>query len=369
MSNVAHHGVIEMEDGKHRISRERSIFLLVPPSQHQVIRREIRQLIPELIGEFLGMWYVMATATAITCMLLFYNPSPFLPGFLGLALPWGFAFTFMVFAVGAISGGHFNFSVTLAFACFRGFPKWKALPYFFAQVLGGICGTLNMWFTYYPVGYQIAAGKPLSEATTVAAAFFNNADLSEYTTIHSFGIQAFYTAFLLFVIFAITDPYNPLAPGANMFPVIVGFLVMQLGCSLGMINQFTINPSRDLSARIAGAMLGMGKTALPGPGGMLWANQIGSMLGGISGGFVYEALVRPFMPRVEELGPTPFMIQWEKFYNWIRGRKGESLYGTRENGIGNASQDDQIQGAETFEQKRYIHEEDKFASNVHHVPD
>lgn len=92
MSNVAHHGVIEMEDGKHRISRERSIFLLVPPAQHQVIRREIKQLIPELIGEFLGMWYIMATATAITCMMLFYNPSPFLPGFLGLALPWGFAF-------------------------------------------------------------------------------------------------------------------------------------------------------------------------------------------------------------------------------------------------------------------------------------
>lgn len=92
MSNVAHHGVIEMEDGKHRISRERSIFLLVPPAQHQVIRREIKQLIPELIGEFLGMWYILATATAITCMMLFYNPSPFLPGFLGLALPWGFAF-------------------------------------------------------------------------------------------------------------------------------------------------------------------------------------------------------------------------------------------------------------------------------------
>eukprot|EP00871_Galdieria_phlegrea_P003732 jgi/Galph1/435/GphlegSOOS_G5214.1 len=321
MTNVAHHGVIEMEDGVHYINRERSIFLMNQPVSKEKITNEIKKLIPCLIAEFLANWFIMATATAITAMMLYYSPSPFLRAFNGLAFAWGMTFTFSIYAIGGISGAHLNFAVTVAFAAYREFQWWKTLPYFFAQVLGGVCGTLNMWLTYYPLGYALANGKPLDQSPTVAAAFFNNANQEYYTTIHSFAIQAYYTAFLVFIILALTDPYNPMAPGASMFPFLIGLLVMTLGDSLGDIGQFTINPSRDMSARIAGAMVGFGKLALPGVGGMLWANQIGPLAGAVAGGFVYESLVRPFFPNVEELGPTVHMKRMQRFWNFIRGRK------------------------------------------------
>jgi len=321
MANVAHHGVIEMEDGTHHIERERSIFLMVSPVHKAKLKEEIRKLIPCLIAEFLANWFIMATATAITAMMLYYTPSPFLRAFNGLAFPWGMSFTFCIYAIGGVSGAHLNFSVTVAFAAFRGFEWWKTLPYFFAQVLGGVCGTLNMCLTYYPLGYALANGKPLDQSPEVAAAFFNNANQEYYTTIHSFAIQAYYTAFLVFMIFAFTDPYNPMAPGASIFPLLIGLLVMELGDSLGDIGQFTINPSRDLGARIAGAMIGFGHLALPGVGGMLWANQCGSVIGGVAGGLVYESLVRPFFPTVEELGPTIHMKRMERVWNFLRGKR------------------------------------------------
>ncbi|EME29806.1 Glycerol uptake facilitator protein [Galdieria sulphuraria] len=357
MANVAHHGVIEMEDGPHHIERERSIFLMVSPVHKTKLKSEIKKLIPCLIAEFLANWFILATATAITSMMLYYKPSPFERAFNGLAFPWGMSFTFCIYAIGGVSGAHLNFSVTVSFAAFRGFEWWKTLPYFFAQVLGGTCGTLNMWLTYYPLGYALANGKPLDQSPEMAAAFFNNANQEYYTTIHSFAIQLYYTAFLVFMIFAFTDPYNPMAPGASMFPLLIGLLVMELGDSLGDIGQFTINPSRDLGARIAGAMIGFGHLALPGVGGMLWANQCGSVIGGVVGGLIYESLVRPFFPTVEELGPTIHMKRMEYIWNFLRGRKNVQLQ--------DSSISHQIEGNDTSgtadNTKHVIKEEEKFS--------
>ena len=61
-------------------------------------------------------------------------------GFLGVALAFGLTVMTMAYAVGHISGGHFNPAVTVGFAI-AGRAEWRHVPgYVVAQVIGGFAG-------------------------------------------------------------------------------------------------------------------------------------------------------------------------------------------------------------------------------------
>src|SRR5271169_4196573 len=72
-------------------------------------------------------------------------------GFLGVALAFGLTVVTMAYAVGHISGGHFNPAVTIGVWAGGRFPKGEIVPYWIAQVVGAIvaCAVL----------YAIASGK------------------------------------------------------------------------------------------------------------------------------------------------------------------------------------------------------------------
>ncbi|EFX4958319.1 aquaporin, partial [Shigella sonnei] len=59
-------------------------------------------------------------------------------GFLGVALAFGLTVVTMAYAVGHISGAHFNPAVTLGLWAGGRFPAARVLPYIIAQVIGGI---------------------------------------------------------------------------------------------------------------------------------------------------------------------------------------------------------------------------------------
>ena len=85
-----------------------------------------------------------------------------------------------------------------------------------------------------------------------------------------------------------------LAIGANEFteglnPLIVGFLVLSIGLSLGGATGFAINPARDLGPRIAHFFL-----PIPGKGSSdwryAWVPVVGPLLGGVFGALFYQQL-------------------------------------------------------------------------------
>ncbi|CAN0466661.1 unnamed protein product, partial [Phaeothamnion confervicola] len=102
-----------------------------------------------LYAEFLGTaWLVLGGCGSAVLAAAFPQLGI---GFAGVALAFGLTVLTMVYAVGPVSGGHFNPAVTVGLAVAGRFPKGEVLHYVAAQVLGGIAGAAIL--------YVVATGK------------------------------------------------------------------------------------------------------------------------------------------------------------------------------------------------------------------
>jgi glycerol uptake facilitator protein len=101
----------------------------------------------------------------------------------------------------------------------------------------------------------------------------------------NFVTEVIGTAMLICGVIGITSTHNGL--GAGIAPLLVGFLVLSIGLSLGGPTGYAINPARDLGPRIMHAIL-------PIPGkrdsdwGYAWVPVVAPLIGGVLGAFVYN---------------------------------------------------------------------------------
>ncbi|MGC2555764.1 MAG: aquaporin Z, partial [Candidatus Sulfotelmatobacter sp.] len=123
-------------------------------------------------------------------------------GFAGVALAFGLTVLTMVYAVGHISGGHFNPAVSLGLVVGKRFPASDFIPYVIAQVLGAI--------TAADVLFMIASGKA---GFDVHAGFASNGygahSPGGYSLLAGFLAEVVLTAFFLIVIMGATDSRAP----------------------------------------------------------------------------------------------------------------------------------------------------------------
>jgi glycerol uptake facilitator protein len=212
---------------------------------------------------------------------------------------WGFAVTFAVYTVGGVSGAHINPAVTLAFAARRDFP-WRKVPgYILAQVIGAFLGALLVYIVYkgaidsYERAHHIVRGNANSVPTysifaTFPAPYFK-------TWLGPFIDQVVGTACLVGFVFAVVDEINQ-PVRSNLAPLIIGFIVVAIGISLGANAGYAINPARDFGPRLFAWIAGYGKVAMPGNYGNVdtyfWIPIIGPFLGGVIGAYAYDLLVR-----------------------------------------------------------------------------
>ncbi len=193
-------------------------------------------------------------------------------GFAGVALAFGLSVLTMVYAVGAISGGHFNPAVSAGLAAGGRFAWKDLLPYWAAQVIGAIAaaGTL----------YLIASGKPGFDATS--SGFASNgygAHSPGGYSLQAVMITEFVlTALFVFVIMGATSKRAP-----------SGFAGIAIGLTLTLIHLVSI-PVDNTSvnpARSTGPALFQGGWALH----QLWVFWVVPLLGGVVGGWIYRALL------------------------------------------------------------------------------
>ncbi|WP_312978632.1 aquaporin Z [Atlantibacter sp.] len=193
-------------------------------------------------------------------------------GFTGVALAFGLTVLTMAYAVGHISGGHFNPAVTLGLWAGGRFPAKDILGYIIAQIIGGILAAAVL--------YLIASGKAGFDA---AASGFASNGYGE----HSPGGYSLQSAMI--IEFVLTCAFLMIIHGATDKNAPVGFAPLAIGLALTLIHLISIpvtntsvNPARSLAVAIF-----QGGWALQ----QVWLFLVMPIIGGIFGGVIYRTLL------------------------------------------------------------------------------
>lgn len=219
-------------------------------------------------AEFLGtFWLVFGGCGAAVLDAAFPNLGI---GFLGVAFAFGLTVLTGVYAFGHISGGHFNPAVSLGLVVGKRFPASELIPYWIAQVLGGIAAAAVL--------FVIASGKT---GFSVSGGFASNgyADHSPggYSLVACLVAEIVLTMFFLLIIMGCTDSRAP-----------KGFAAIGIGLGLTLIHLIGI-PVTNLSvnpARSTGPAVFVGGWAIH----QLWLFWVAPLIGGALGGGVYKGL-------------------------------------------------------------------------------
>jgi glycerol uptake facilitator protein len=211
-----------------------------------------------------------------------------------IAWAWGLGVILGIYTAGKITGGHLNPAVTVAFAVFEGFPWRKVAPYALAQVLGAFAAALIVRWNYTEVLAKFDPGHTIKSQFVFSTLPGNGtAPVSEWGALRD---QIIGTAILLFLVLAVTDSRN-IAPGANLAPLIVGFIVVAIGMAWGTDAGYAINPARDLGPRLASFFTGYGSAFRDQYGELyFWVPIVGPFIGGVLGAGLYKAVIGRFLP-------------------------------------------------------------------------
>jgi len=200
-------------------------------------------------------------------------------GFAGVALAFGLTVLTMVYAVGSISGGHFNPAVSLGLAIGGRFSWGELIPYWIAQVVGGFVAACIL--------YAIASGK----ADWVPGGFASNGyganSPGGYSLFACFLIEVVLTAGFLLVILGSTSPKAP-----------AGFAGIAIGLALTLIHLVSIpvtntsvNPARSTAVAFF---------AETGAASQLWLFWVAPLIGAAIGGVIWKVLFAPVTDLPEE---------------------------------------------------------------------
>ncbi len=191
-------------------------------------------------------------------------------GFAGVALAFGLTVLTMAYALGHISGAHFNPAVTAGLCAAGRFRAADVLPYWAAQVAGAIVAA--------GVLYVVASG---AAGFDLAGGFASNGYEAHspggYSLQAALLIEVVLTFGFLIVILGATDPHAP----AGFGPLAIGLALTLIHLISIPVTNTSVNPARS-----TGPALFVGGWALA----QLWAFWVAPLIGAIVAGVAYRAL-------------------------------------------------------------------------------
>lgn len=223
----------------------------------------------KLSAEFLGtFWLVLGGCGSAVLAAAFPDVGI---GLVGVSLAFGLTVLTGAYALGPISGGHFNPAVSVGLWAGGRFPGSQLLPYIAAQVIGGIVGA--------GVLYVIASGQAgFTLAGGFAANGYGEHSPGSYSLLAGAVTEIVMTFMFLVVILGATHRRAP-----------TGFAGIAIGLALTLIHLISI-PVTNTSvnpARSTGPALFVGDWAL----GQLWLFWLAPLVGAALAGFVYKVLL------------------------------------------------------------------------------
>lgn len=215
-----------------------------------------RALVAEAIGTF-------ALVAAICGSALFSAPSA---GLVAVAFAIGISVVAMAYAVGHISGGHFNPAVTLGLIAAGRFDSSRALPYIIAQCAGGALAAIIF---YVILGGALGGGK----WNTFTAISNTYGGPGQFGLGAAFLIEVVMTALFLIIIVGATSRRAP----AGFAPIAIGLSLTLFHLISIPVTNTSVNPARSTATAIFGGVAALGQ---------LWVFWVAPILGAIIGGVI-----------------------------------------------------------------------------------
>jgi aquaporin Z len=233
-------------------------------------------MLKRLTAEFLGtFWLVLGgCGSAVLAANFGGDGNPLGIGLLGVSLAFGLTVLTGAYALGHISGGHFNPAVSFGLWAGGRFGGRDLAPYIVAQVIGATAAGFIL--------YQIASGRPDFAVDSAAAGAFatngyNTLSPGGYSAAAAFLCEVVMTAFFLIIILGATHKNAP----AGFAPIAIGLGLTLIHLISIPVTNTSVNPARS-----TGVALFAGSGAI----GQLWLFWLAPILGGLIGGFLYKWL-------------------------------------------------------------------------------
>jgi aquaporin Z len=223
----------------------------------------------KLAAEFLGtFWLVLGGCGSAVLAAAFPQVGI---GLLGVSLAFGLTVLTMAYAVGHISGGHFNPAVTVGLYLGRRIPGTDVLPYIGAQVIGAVVAAAVL--------YVIASGQAgfNAAASGFAANGFGDHSPGKYSLVAGAVSEVVMTFFFLLIILGSTDKRAP----QGMAPVAIGLALTLIHLVSIPVTNTSVNPARS-----TGQALFVGGWALS----QLWLFWVAPIIGAAIAGVAHRLL-------------------------------------------------------------------------------
>ena len=195
-------------------------------------------------------------------------------GFAGVALAFGLTVLTMAYAVGHISGGHFNPAVSLGLWAGGRFPAKDLVPYILSQIIGAVVAASALFF--------IASGNENfiidnSLPGSFASNGYGHLSPNGYSMGAAFATEFLLTMFFLLIILGTTDKFA----NGKFAGLAIGLALTLIHLISIPITNTSVNPARSTSQ----ALIAMGE-----PLTQLWLFWAAPILGALSAGLIYKSL-------------------------------------------------------------------------------
>jgi glycerol uptake facilitator protein len=232
-----------------------------------------------IIGsEWIGTALLILLGDGVVAAVLLNKSKAQNSGWIVITFGWGFAVMVGAYSVGKFSGGQLNPAVTLGVWINGGITGGQAWHYWIGEMLGAMTGAVLVWAAYY-LHWAETEDPGLKLAVFSTGPAIRNYAWNLVTEIIG-------TVVLVFGILAMGTFTNTATSGLAI--LLVAFLVVGIGLSLGGPTGYAINPARDLGPRIMHAIL-----PIPGKGtsdwSYAWVPVLGPLIGGAIGALLYGA--------------------------------------------------------------------------------
>ncbi|AQA10313.1 aquaporin family protein [Streptomyces samsunensis] len=244
-------------------------------------------------GEVIGTAILILFGAGVCAAVTLNHSKAKSAGWIVIAFGWGFGVMAGAYTAAPLSGAHLNPAVTVGVAVDTG--DWDKVPlYIVAQLIGAAIGAVLTWALYYA---QFAANADEKNALPTLGIFSTVPEIRN--PVANLVTEIIATAALVLPLLAfgqvdgigigpVSDGGGTVIFGSGISVLLVAFLVVGIGLSLGGPTGYAINPARDLGPRLAHALL-----PIPNKGtsdwGYAWIPVVGPLIGAVLAGLVFNA--------------------------------------------------------------------------------